>query len=130
MNFLIFFGILSSVNCEWGNCTICDYEKPTIEDGCTRKLLHIGYVRVDRTSNSRCALFDCSGCFQPWKVLEFEVQGNKVETWIDIDDDVWTGFLSQQPGYVSKGAYYPQDCDRTKTDYCLVTWVSSPLLYY
>ena len=53
MNFLIFFGILSSVNCEWGNCTICDYEKPTVEDGCTRKILvvHIGYVRVHRTSN-------------------------------------------------------------------------------
>ena len=67
--------------------------------------------------------------FQPYKVLEFEVQGNKVETWIDIDDDVWTGFLSKQPGYVSKGAYYPQDCDRTKTDYCLVTWVTSSLSY-
>ena len=37
MNFLIFFGILSAVNCEWANCTICDYEKPTIEDGCTPK---------------------------------------------------------------------------------------------
>ena len=59
--------------------------------------------------------------FQPLKVLEFEVQGDKVETWIEIDDNVWTGFLSKQPGYLAKGAYYPQDCDLTKPDYCLVT---------
>ena len=58
---------------------------------------------------------------QPKKVLEFEVQGDKVETWIEVDEVVWTGFLSKQPGYVAKGAYYPQDCDLTKPDYCLVT---------
>ena len=59
--------------------------------------------------------------FNRRKVLEFEVYGDKVKTWIDIDDDVWTGFLSKQPGYVAKGAYYPQDCNQTSTDYCLVS---------
>ena len=37
MKILVFVGIFTAVNCqsgdEWGNCTICDYEKPTIEDG-------------------------------------------------------------------------------------------------
>ena len=55
------------------------------------------------------------------KVLEFAVHGDKVKTWIDIDDDVWTTFLSEQPGYISKGAYYPQDCDLSKSDHCLVS---------
>merc|ERR1712018_563205 len=57
------------------------------------------------------------------EVLEFQVQGDKVESWIEIDDEVWTTFLSQQPGYVSKGAYYPQDCDQNKKDPCLVSTV-------
>ena len=61
------------------------------------------------------------------KVLEFAVHGDKVKTWIDIDDDVWTTFLSEQPGYISKGAYYPQDCDLSKSDHCLVSWVISSL---
>ena len=47
--------------------------------------------------------------------------GDKVKAWIEVDDEVWTGYLSQQPGYVSKGAYYPQDCNLTKSDYCLVS---------
>merc|ERR1712212_1396838 len=57
------------------------------------------------------------------EVLEFEVMGDKVKAWIEVDDEVWTGYLSQQPGYVSKGAYYPQDCNLTKSDYCLVSTV-------
>merc|ERR1712131_304979 len=91
MKILVFVGIFTAVNCQsgdvWGNCTICDYEKPTIE------------------------------------VLEFAVHGDKVKSWIDIDDDVWTTFLSEQPGYFSKGAYYPQDCDLSKSDHCLVSTV-------
>ena len=47
MYFLSFWGILSAVNCQngdvWGNCTICDYEKPTIEDGCTCEFKNLDF---------------------------------------------------------------------------------------
>ena len=42
MKFLIFIGVLCVVNCQNGDvfepCDICDYEKPTVEDGCIQRL--------------------------------------------------------------------------------------------
>merc|ERR1712168_1662746 len=59
-----------------------------------------------------------------YEVMEFSVQGDKVMDWIAADTEVWTNFLSKQPGYTSKGDYYPQDCDLTKTVHCLITTVT------
>ena len=49
MYFFIFLVISSTVNCQngdvWGNCTICDYEKPTIEESCTRRNFIYKYIK-------------------------------------------------------------------------------------
>ena len=48
------------------------------------------------------------------------VKGNKVNDWIDADVQIWTSFLKPQPGFISKGDYFPQDCDLTSSKLCLV----------
>ena len=49
------------------------------------------------------------------------VKGNKVNDWIDADVQIWTNFLKPQPGFISKGDYFPQDCDLSNSKLCLVT---------
>ena len=54
-------------------------------------------------------------------MIEFQFKGNKVSDWIDADVQIWTSFLKVQPGFISKGDYFPQDCDLNSSKLCLVT---------
>merc|ERR1712002_175697 len=55
-----------------------------------------------------------------WEVLEFKVRGSDITQWMKHDDDIWTTFLSQQPGYISKMTKYASSCDLSSTSDCLV----------
>ena len=36
------------------------------------------------------------------EVLEFKIRGTDVDMWVKLDNEIWTDFLREQDGYISK----------------------------